>query len=146
MSTNSRINVDAQDVPEKLPIEVKVLGFTPNEKLGSTLVGRAYVAIRGVFPGFDLKIRNIAYFKAFEPDNPEDFGRAKFPQTKEGETWLDVISFENGKDKSLHFRILVHIRRAVEQHLRDHDPNGTYDLAEENAAPSSEISDSDIPF
>ena len=151
MVTNSTASTFSQDdAPSKLHIEVEVLAFAFNEKLGSTLVGRAHIAIHGVIPGHVLKIRNVAYFKAFEPDNPEDFGRAKMPQCKEGDDWVSIVELESedGKDKALHFRILVAARRATEAYLKTHDANAPYgeDSLAESPATDEEVSDKDIPF
>ena len=135
-----------QEISSKLPIEVEVLDFSYSEKSGSSFIGRAHVIVRGLIPDSDcgLELRNISLFAPFDKSDPDEKSKCRFPQTKEADAWVPLITLVT-PDKQLHFRVLAHIRRAVEAYLEARtNPKQAFDeLAPEHP---SLVSDSDIPY
>src|ERR1700733_10443051 len=96
--SESTVNVyPNQEISSKLPIDAEVVAFVFNEKPGSTLIGRAEVLVHGLFPDCPVRFRNIAAFRPFDPSDPDDRGRVKFAQCRQGDAWLSVIEFGDGK-------------------------------------------------
>jgi hypothetical protein len=143
MATNSTVNGYPSNDSNKLPLSVEVLDFTYRQK--NTFVGSANVLVKGLLPGCDLGIRGIGYFAPNDPLDPDDHPRCRFPNCKEGNKWQPQVWVT---DSALHYRILGHARRAIQEYLKTHpSPTAAYDALAEDAPVSSEsIVDEEIPF
>jgi hypothetical protein len=151
MNTNT-VNVERKQVPTAEPttigdFEVVVLTFDYATKPGSTFAGNATCVVKGLLP-CDLGLGRISYFRPSEPSDPDDKGRAKFANFKDGDAWKPHIWFGDKNDRALHYRILGRARRAIQAWLAVHEsPTAAFDALPQDIPVSRErVDDSDIPF
>jgi hypothetical protein len=126
--------------------QIVVLEFEHNTKPGSTFRGTAIVEITGLIPGCTVGMAKIGYFGPMDEDNPDDRGRCKFLNYKNGEDkwkpsfWLTDTA--TGK-LTTNYKLLARIRKAVETFLEGkQSPTQKFDELPQDI----EVTNEDIPF
>lgn len=152
MSENTSTFTARQDSSIPDPI-IDVLEFTPppDGSNYTSFKGSAVVEIRNLFPGYILGLGKITLWAPYE-DAEEQTDKCRFPDYKDDwknasekrkpYVWLRKETAPGEKqDRSLQFKVLGRIRRAIEARQQQQNPSGQSDLL-----PPQNISDEDIPF
>jgi hypothetical protein len=150
--TTSSTNVEIpQAVPEFENITIVVLNFTRSSKPGSSFIGHASVEIHGLVPGHVIGLARVSYFAPFDAQDPDEKGKCRFSNFKnqedkwEASTWFRrETSADEEPDRTLNYRLLARIRKAVEQFLATQEnPTASFD----ELPPDIPVNDEDnIPF